>query len=358
MNNEKKLNKIDDVLELKFDDESIFNDLSYNYELNFKDGNLISDLAHDLHHLCSHILPNGIKTYLDHMEEEVNIDQALNTLKTINSPNYDILKTAMTKVVIDENGLIITDNYNDLEDWDQWSLEDTNLLFHWIKKNKNNFLGESNLNNSNELDAAWERVYTFSGFYKEDRGSFLDPNNLFHSYYSAYKPEFEVTYEEFYRKLKMEKEFRKRLYYVVLNADYNFIDFETPPINSKNLNEPFEFVIYSGIDREEADLKPFEDLFNTSNKNVIVHHNLKENSTYIIPNKIHKHKNVYMNWNSFMKRAPDEQIDELLKTLGNVVLESINDDNIWVSVSTTSIGYFYFRIDRKPIYYNHKAYKI
>ncbi|EDM26843.1 hypothetical protein LNTAR_06344 [Lentisphaera araneosa HTCC2155] len=134
-----ELNSVEEVLTHEYDDYSMCNDLSYEYKLNFTNSGVIQGLAHDLHHLKSHIGPNGISTYLDHMEELFMVEQALRTLQTINSPNYEVLKGSLTKVEIDEDGWIETENYNDSEDWEKWSDDDHKLLLKWIESNKERF---------------------------------------------------------------------------------------------------------------------------------------------------------------------------------------------------------------------------
>lgn len=349
------VNNINELLDLDFDNDTIFDDLSYNFELNFKDSHIIKNLAHELFHLYMHIPANGISTYFDHIEDEIGATQALESLKTINSPNYEILKESLNKIKIDDDGQLITENYDDSEEWNKWSNEDSKLLLNWIDKNKEKFHGQSDEDNdSQETESYEERIFKTTGFRNIDMGP-LDDH--FHSHYLPYKPEYEITNEEFYVKLKNDKTFRSNFELVILTSHFIYSQFETPPINCQNLNQKFEFVIYSGELYKNADLKPFKSLFENSNENIIVHHNSNENCTYIIPNMIHKHKNVYKSWKSFIERAPREQVDELLSTLGEVVLDLIREESIWVHVSNKKVNYLHFRIDSKPTLYKHEPYK-
>jgi hypothetical protein len=135
----KKFTDVNQIFDPLLDKDSLCWDLCYEIELDFRNSGEIQGLAHDLSHLQSEINPNGISTYFDNMEDVKMVEQALESLKTICSSNYELIKNALTKVEINEDGYIETENYDDSEDWDKWSYDDTELLLAYIEKNKSKY---------------------------------------------------------------------------------------------------------------------------------------------------------------------------------------------------------------------------
>ncbi|EDM27379.1 hypothetical protein LNTAR_21735 [Lentisphaera araneosa HTCC2155] len=133
-----KIKSVDQLLQTEFNDCGYCYGVSYRTDLKFRNSDAVQMLAHDIGHMDSHIPPNGIKTYLDHMNIDI-VAQGLKTLKTLNSPNHTILKNAMNKVEVDEEGYIETENYNDLEDWDQWDYDDENRFKEFLEENRDKF---------------------------------------------------------------------------------------------------------------------------------------------------------------------------------------------------------------------------
>ena len=136
---QKKFSSVDQIFDPALDKDNLCWDLCYEIELDFNNSGEIRGLAHDLSHLQSQINPNGISTYFDNMEELEIVEQALESLKIIGSSNYELIKAALAKVEIDEDGYIETENYDDSEDWEKWSYDDTDLLLSYIEKNKSKF---------------------------------------------------------------------------------------------------------------------------------------------------------------------------------------------------------------------------
>lgn len=140
-NSENKIivKSIDQLLKMKFDHVSYCYGVCYNTDLRFRNGDAVQMLAHDIAQMNSHIPPNGISTYFDHICALEVIKQGLKTLKTLGSPNHTVLRAALYKVKIDDNDFIDTEGYNDSEDWDQWDYDDENRFREFLEENREKF---------------------------------------------------------------------------------------------------------------------------------------------------------------------------------------------------------------------------
>lgn len=139
MNTSVVLKSIEEVLSFDHDEYSMLYDLSENFELSFKNSHLIKTFSNDLHSLKAFLHPKGLCFYFYMVGNISKVEKTLETLKEIKSPNYKILKLALDSTEVTESGKIETENYDDSDDWDNWSYEDSQLLLDWLETNKKLF---------------------------------------------------------------------------------------------------------------------------------------------------------------------------------------------------------------------------
>lgn len=142
---------------------------------------------------------------------------------------------------------------------------------------------------------------------------------------------------------------------------------ECPPITWNTLNSNiFQFVIVPthAFKTRKVDSITFNEHFkNMENEYITKFSSLGGDATLISPKPL---TNVtlssYINIASFMREAPDIQIDALWKAIGSAFLDSdiLQGDasrKIWLSTSGLGVSWLHVRLDSVPKYYQWREYK-
>lgn len=132
---------------------------------------------------------------------------------------------------------------------------------------------------------------------------------------------------------------------------------ECPPLTPRALRRPFECVVVDSpaLVDSAADPMPFAAHFSLR-RPVAVFDNLGRDAVLIAPCPISAHTD-YAHLASFLATAEDTQIEALWKALGDTVAIHRGEHPLWISTAGLGVAWLHIRLDRRPKYYRHAAYR-
>ncbi len=150
-----------------------------------------------------------------------------------------------------------------------------------------------------------------------------------------------------------------RRFYNELLASQPFSAFfwEHPPITAELLDVPYEFVLVKSntLNTIQANPNAFKPHFK-SNLPVVTFMNLGKDAKLIAPCPLRINE-TYTHLGSFTRNAPPQQIDAFWRSVGLQYKEIIGSAPIWLSTSGLGAYWLHVRLDSRPKYYKHVAYK-
>lgn len=143
-------------------------------------------------------------------------------------------------------------------------------------------------------------------------------------------------------------------------ADSKFKAFfwEVKPVNLQLMNQEFEFVLVDSISLQRivSDNSNFKKYF-TKNDMTVNFPNLRGDAELIVPVPIFT-ETKYVHIAEFVRTAKPKQLVDFWKNVVIAYSNKINDQLKWLSTSGLGVHWLHVRIDSKPKYYQHLAYKI
>ncbi|MBN8742301.1 MAG: hypothetical protein BGP24_04685 [Lysobacterales bacterium 69-70] len=132
---------------------------------------------------------------------------------------------------------------------------------------------------------------------------------------------------------------------------------ECPPLMPRTVRRPFEcvFVDSPGLIDSAADPMPFAAHFRLR-KPVVVFDNPGRDAALIAPCPTAAYTD-YSHLARFLATAEDAQIDALWKALGETAATYRGEHPLWISTAGLGVAWLHIRLDRRPKYYRHAAYR-
>lgn len=166
-----------------------------------------------------------------------------------------------------------------------------------------------------------------------------------------------ISNRQFLELLSSSESFRG--FYNGFLADINFEAFfwENKPMTDETLNHDYECNIISSdfLAGRSPDSHTFSQYFKES-ANVVTFPNLANDAELIVPCP-KKENTAYTHIGSFIRKAGNEQIDELWQITGSETLKAIGSKPKWLSTSGLGVYWLHIRIDTIPKYYQTSEYK-
>lgn len=134
---------------------------------------------------------------------------------------------------------------------------------------------------------------------------------------------------------------------------------ETPPITTSTINRGFEFVV---VDTPEFVTRPtdaytFEEYFaDDTGHGVVTFKNIGGDASLVVPSP-RTAIDAYGHLGSFVRNAPDNQIEAFWQVVGTTVINSISDTPVWLSSAGGGVAWLHMRLDSAPKYYSYLPYK-
>mmetsp|Transcript_14901 Transcript_14901/g.30647 ORF Transcript_14901/g.30647 Transcript_14901/m.30647 type:complete len:135 (-) Transcript_14901:16-420(-) len=126
-------------------------------------------------------------------------------------------------------------------------------------------------------------------------------------------------------------------------------------------SDEFQFVIVNSptlASVRSVDQSSFSGHFsgNDGNSDVLTFPNIGGDSLLVVPSLSTDRKpEVYTHLASFVRGAPEAQVDAFFRTAGNAIREALQDKGSkrWVSTSGLGVYWVHLRVDKAPKYYQY-----
>lgn len=157
-----------------------------------------------------------------------------------------------------------------------------------------------------------------------------------------------------------DRAFRTEFNRLLAEAPFDAYRWETPPISRNQLDRPFEFVLINapGFARRATDTKSFADHFTDKTAaEVISFKNIRGDATMVVPCPGTDEPDVYNHLGSFVRAAPEAQIDALWKVTAECVRDVVSERTVWLNTAGAGVAWLHVRLDSRPKYYGHRPYR-
>jgi len=134
---------------------------------------------------------------------------------------------------------------------------------------------------------------------------------------------------------------------------------ECPPVTRATLGQAFEFVLVDSpaLVGVQPDVLAFADTFEAaSEQGIATFPNLGGDALLIAPCP-REPLAAYAHLAAFARGAPEPQQHALLQELGRTLEQRIHRQPIWLSTCGLGVFWLHVRLDSRPKYYSHAAYK-
>ena len=176
--------------------------------------------------------------------------------------------------------------------------------------------------------------------------------------FKFYKNDEKLSYKDGLHLMKESKEFRSLIVDTIAKQNYAAVFWEFPPLSSKT-DPSFEFIVNNArsLSRVKVDKATFRSYF-TPDCTVITFPNLGGDANLVVPCPISDQSNN-AHLLSFLRTAPNQQIDDLLRTTAQEVEKCLarGDKVVWLSTSGAGVYYLHVRLDSYPKYYTYAPYR-
>lgn len=155
-------------------------------------------------------------------------------------------------------------------------------------------------------------------------------------------------------------EFRTLFTSTIVASSFDAFFWETPPVTIGTLDRPFEFVLVASasLSRLTPDPTPFQEHFSSCRTEpVLTFPNLGGDAVLVVPRPL-ANTHCYTHLARFLRESPTHQVDEFWRTVGCAMRERVSDAPIWLSTAGMGVSWLHLRLDSRPKYYRHEAYKI
>jgi hypothetical protein len=147
----------------------------------------------------------------------------------------------------------------------------------------------------------------------------------------------------------------------LVRARHPAIYWEMPPIESGGLARDYECVVLEGaaLERVRADPGAFLGKLEEARTQVAAFDNLGGDAVLVVPRPVAEVPGGYGHLGAFLRAAPEGQRHDLLITLGTAIEDRLRDDArpLWVSTAGLGVPWLHIRLDTRPKYYKHTAYR-
>ncbi|WP_421774132.1 DUF6940 family protein [Gracilimonas sp.] len=166
-----------------------------------------------------------------------------------------------------------------------------------------------------------------------------------------------ISNQHFLELLNEERDFRTFYKNVLKELPFEAFFWENKPMSSSSIHREYECNVINSdfLAGKSADFNTFSSYFKTE-QDVVSFRNLGNDAQLIAPCPIEEHSG-YAHIGTFIREAPESQIQNLWKRTGEEMLDAVEDEPRWMSTSGLGVFWLHIRIDSVPKYYQTSAYK-
>jgi hypothetical protein len=153
-------------------------------------------------------------------------------------------------------------------------------------------------------------------------------------------------------------EFREFFSGLLRRSPFEAFFWETPPVTSRNMNRPFEFVMVDApaLSKVQPDFGPFRPQFAASpSAAVLAFPNLGGDAMLVVPGCV-AGETCYTHLARFLQKSPESQVHAFWQCAGAAMKKRISDAPAWLSTAGMGVSWLHLRIDSRPKYYRYQPY--
>lgn len=176
--------------------------------------------------------------------------------------------------------------------------------------------------------------------------------------YSIKEKETSLSYIQVLRLWEKNEAFRSLFLNTLREAPYEAYFWETPPIHSKTVQNPFEFVLVNSqrLPFIKANSRAFSNQFAQNVELVLSFSNLGGDAMLVVPAPLSE-EDHYTHLANFVRNAPEEQCHSLWQQVGTAAQQRLSDRSMWISTAGLGVSWLHIRMDSRPKYYRFTPYK-
>lgn len=168
----------------------------------------------------------------------------------------------------------------------------------------------------------------------------------------------DASFAQVLRGLEESRDFRSLVVEGLAAAPWRAFFFEVAPITTTAATRAFAAVLVEAPELAEArpDAAAFAAHFEaTEGAPVVAFPSLGRDAHLVVPTP-RGPLEAYAHLAAFVRGAPGDQVDALLRTLGQMARARVSSAPLWVSTAGLGVSWLHFRLDSRPKYYRHAAF--
>lgn len=168
-----------------------------------------------------------------------------------------------------------------------------------------------------------------------------------------------LSYREVIGLWRDDAGFRQRFTEILTTAPFEAFFWETPPVTRGNLDRPFEFVWVDAppLVRLRPEAAAFAEHFaRHPGEPVLSFPNLGGDAVLVVPAPLAE-EGCYIHLARFLRTAPEAQVHAFWQRVGEAMEARISDALVWLSTAGLGVSWLHLRLDSRPKYYRHRAYR-
>jgi len=166
-----------------------------------------------------------------------------------------------------------------------------------------------------------------------------------------------VSFAEFLDALATDAGARRSFAACLAGMPFPSFFWECVSVTRSSSTEPFECAVLPApvLARAAPDLQSFAEHFSAA-ESVVSFENLGRDATLIVPCP-RAEPSAYPHLAAFLRAAPPEQVDALLRAVARCARERLRSAPFWLSTSGAGVAWVHVRIDSRPKYYQYAPYR-
>jgi hypothetical protein len=159
------------------------------------------------------------------------------------------------------------------------------------------------------------------------------------------------------RAWQSDASFRTLFNSLLAEVPYTAFRWETPPVTSASVSQPFEFVLLDSADLvRRPDPEAFVEHFGKGVEGVAVFPNLGGDAIMVVPCPVGDVL-AYGHLAAFVRLAPEAQRHAFWKSVGVAMSRRIGAKPVWLSTAGAGVSWLHVRLDNRPKYYGFGPYR-
>jgi hypothetical protein len=168
-----------------------------------------------------------------------------------------------------------------------------------------------------------------------------------------------LSYRDIVERWCENDEFREYFTATLRSVSFEAFCWETPPVVQRTYEFPFEFVLVQepALERVVADPAPFQSYFDSrTTEQVLTFPNLGGDALLVVPAPLTVAR-CYSHLAEFLRHGPSGQVSAFWRVAGLAMRKRVSGMPVWLSTAGLGVSWLHLRLDSRPKYYRHEAYR-